>query len=136
MKKIVITLVQGEQKLIFDTFIESDKITEVSGTLAARIIALMVKSRKYKMNLGFSFSRKFDVQISVEGLGEANGTETILNGLMQFGITLGLNEGSVQRFGSFIHELVFSVLVKDTVDNKEFEGELLEVLDFHGIVLS
>jgi len=122
MRTIKITLVQGENELIFSTDIKSNKINEIAGTLSTRIIALMVKSRKYGMNLGFSFARKFDVKIEIDGK-DASGTDTILNGLVKFGITIQMNDNSMDKFNDFIGELVSDILT----GRNELEGTFEEL---------
>ena len=122
MKTIKIELLQGENSpIVFSTQVESSKLDEVSGTLAFRIIQLMLKVRKYKMNLGgFSFARKFDVQISIEGVA-ASGTK--LNGLdvIKFGITLQRNDNSIEKFHGFISELVGEILCGDSQIEDTFQ---------------
>lgn len=65
------------------------------------------------MNLGFSFARKFDVKLEINGQ-EVDGTNTILNGVMKFGLTLQSSEktrdASMERFVAFITELVEEVI--------------------------
>lgn len=131
MKKsiIKIELLQGENApIVFSTEIsEGANLSEISGTLAFRIIKLMQKTRKYKMNLGgFSFARKFDVCITIEGQ-SASGTE--VNGLsvIQFGIALQNNEASAERFHGFISELVSEILAGDSQIEDTF-AELKEDL--------
>ena len=125
MKTITITLKQegGAKELKFSTQIASELLSEISGTLAARIITLAQKVRKYKMDIGFSFSRKFDVCIEIDGQ-STDGTTAILNGAVHFGITLQANEGSYTRFYAFIDELVYSLLI----GANEIEGEFSEFL--------
>lgn len=122
MKKVIITLVQGENTLTVDTPIKSNKINVVAGTVAARLLAVMTKAKKYKQKLGFSFARKFDININIDGK-EANGTDTILNGIVKFGITVQNNEESVKRFESFISELVSDILT----GRNELEGTFKEL---------
>ena len=69
------------------------------------------------MNIGFSFARKFDVKITIDGK-SADGTKTILNGLMRFAITLQDNEKSIERFNGFITELVLDVLTGESCASK------------------
>lgn len=122
MKTVKITLLQGENELIFSTPIETKKINEIAGTLAYRITALMQKSRKYKMNIGLSFARKFDVAIEIDGK-KADGTHTLLNGMVRFGITLQNNEASVDRFHGFISELVADIMTGQS----QLEGTIEEL---------
>ena len=105
MKVIKIELIQNGSVLEFSTNVESQRLDEISGTLSGRIISLMLKSQKYKMNLGFCFKRKFDVKITIDGK-EASGTESLMNGVVKFGITLN----KVDLFHDFINELVVDLL--------------------------
>lgn len=131
MKTVSITLVQGESRLFFSTELQTNLISEISGTLSGKIIALMVRAKKYKMNLGFSFNKKFDVEISIDGQ-SANGTETILNGLTRFGITLKQDIKSVENFHGFINDLVVDIVTGRNV----IEGELDEMLELFAIELN
>jgi len=114
MQEIKITLIQEKGQLEFSTPIRAKKNVEtIAGTLAARIIALHLKARKYKMNLGFSFARKFDVKLEIGGK-ELDGTTAIMNGIVKFGITLQTAEknrdASWEKFAMFIEELVDEVM--------------------------
>ena len=131
MKNVSINLIQGEAKLVFNSELSSRNFTEISGTLSGRILSLMTRKKKYNMNLGgFSFARKFDVRIEIDGQG-ASGTETIANGLVQFGITIQNNEKSFERFHGFIGELIEDILTGRNV----LEGTLDEMLEAYGIVV-
>ena len=123
MKKVIIRLIQGAAILEFSAEIETQKITEIAGTLAARIIALNVKQRKYSVKLGFSFARKFDVEIVIDGKA-ANGSKDLLNGLVKFGITIQQNELSYNRFAGFVSELVEEILT----GKNQLEGEFSELV--------
>ena len=125
MKKVVIELLQGENApIVLSTEISKEaKNSEVSGTLAYRIIKLMQKARKFKMNLGgFSFARKFDVKISIDGV-NASGSETLGLSVIKFGITIQNKEKSADRFHDFINELVNDILCGDS----ELEGDFSEL---------
>lgn len=110
-KQIRIDLIQGEKIISFNAELsENLNISQVAGTLALRIVGLFQKVKKFNFKLdGFSFARKFDVKIIVEGK-EASGSAVILNGSMQFGITLQNTDKSVTTFGEFVHELVNDVM--------------------------
>jgi hypothetical protein len=132
MKNVSINLVQGENSINFNTELSSRNFTEISGTLSGRILALMVRKKKYNMNLGgFSFARKFDVRIAIDGQ-SADGTNVIANGVVQFGITIQNNEKSFEKFHGFIGELVEDILTGRNV----LEGTLEEILDAYGIQLA
>jgi hypothetical protein len=132
MKNVSINLVQGENSINFNTELSSRNFTEISGTLSGRILALMVRKKKYNMNLGgFSFARKFDVRIAIDGQ-SADGTSVIANGVVQFGITIQNNEKSFEKFHGFIGELVEDILTGRNV----LEGTLEEMLDAYGIQLA
>lgn len=108
-KHVTVTLVQKESKLVFSKEIATDTISEVSGTIAQNIIVLADRCRKYKINTGFSFSRKFDIMVSIDGEqmnhNKLYGTETI-----RFGVTL--NPKNISNFAYFIHDLVEGVMTK------------------------
>lgn len=124
-KVIRIELIQKGHVITFTTEINDEKLSVIAGTIAFRIVTMCQKVRKFKMNLnGFSFSRKFDVQLTIEGE-SANGTQTIANGSVHFGLTLQDKENSVERFGDFIKELVCDILTGTSKAEIEL-GELLE----------
>lgn len=131
MKTVTIKLIQGENVLTLSTELQTKLTSEISGTLAGKIIVLMQRAKKYKMNLGFSFNKKFDVEISINGEA-ASGTNVLLNGLMRFGITLKENAQSVNNFHNFITELVTDIATGRNL----IEGELDEVLELYDISLN
>ena len=132
MNNVSINLIQGENSINFNTELSSRNFTEISGTLSGRILALMVRKKKYNMNLGgFSFARKFDVRIAIDGQ-SADGTNVIANGVVQFGITIQNNEKSFEKFHGFIGELVEDILTGRNI----LEGTLEEILDAYGIKLA
>lgn len=71
MKKTIISLsfVQGANKLTLNQFeIDSVRISEIAGTLAHRIVNARANMIKYGMKIkGFSFSRKFDIMLTING---------------------------------------------------------------------
>lgn len=108
-KQVKLELVQNNNVLTFTTNIESQEATVLSGTIAYRIIDLFAKSKKFKMNLGgFSFARKFDVKISIEGVETVSGSKTFFQETTKFGITLRETQESITNFGEFIGALVYS----------------------------
>lgn len=131
MKTVTIKLIQSENVLTFSTELQTELTSEIAGTLSGKIIALMVRAKKYKMNLGFSFNKKFDVEIIINGE-SASGTKVLLNGLMRFGITLKESVQSVNNFHSFITELVTDIATGRNL----IEGELDEVLELYNISLN
>lgn len=125
MQTVKIELLQGDNSpLVFSTEIsESAKLSKISGTLAFRIILLFQKAKKYRMNLGgFSFARKFDVRITVQGVC-ASGTEIVGKDVIKFGITLQANENSVERFHDFIKDLVIDILTGES----QMEGDFADL---------
>ena len=127
-KNVKIELLQGENSpLVFAENIESRKLNEVAGTLAFRILKLREKAKKYGMKLGFSFARKFDVRITIDGV-SASGTEDEFKSMVKFGITVQSNEKSMEKFHSFIKDLVLSILAGEGQQEgtyKSLKGELL-----------
>lgn len=125
---IRIELVQKENVVHFDTELSDNlKIPAVTATLAHRIVSLFQKAKKFNINLnGFSFARKFDVKIVIGGT-EATGTGVILNGSMQFGLTLQDTEKSVRNFAEFLDELVTEVMTGASKDELATIDELLEM---------
>jgi len=64
-----LSFVQGANKLTLNHFeVDSVKITEIAGTLAKRIITARANMIKYGMKIkGFSFNRKFDIMLQING---------------------------------------------------------------------
>ncbi len=125
MMLVTIELLQGDNApIVLQTEISGDcKLTEVSGTLAYRIIKLRQKAQKYKMNLGgFSFSRKFDVKITSEGV-SASGSQSLGLDSIKFGITIQNNEKSADHFHEFINDLVLDILTGES----KIEGNFKEL---------
>jgi len=109
MKNIKIELLQADKSpLTFIEAIESRRLDEISGTLAYRILALRQDAKEFNINLGFSFARKFDVKITIDGQ-EQSGTE-VFKSMVKFGITVQGNEKSMEKFHKFINRLVLSIL--------------------------
>lgn len=123
MKTIKLTLIQGDNTpLVFTRTIDTENISEVSGTIVANVLSLYTKSRKYKMNIGFSFARKFDILLTVDGV-ETSFNKMTSQETVRFGITL--TPQSVGRFADFLNELVIdamtlkSVMIYDLDEVKE-----------------
>ena len=66
---LTLSFVQGANKLTLNRFeIDSVRISEIAGTLAHRIINARANMIKYGMKIkGFSFNRKFDVVLEING---------------------------------------------------------------------
>lgn len=126
-KSIKIELIQNGHIVSFSTEINDQKLSVIAGTIALRIVTMFQNIKKYKVNLnGFSFARKFDVKLIIEGK-EVSGTQAILNGTIKFGLTLQNNEKSVAIFGDFIKGLVCDVLTGQSEAEIEIEDLLDEV---------
>jgi len=70
MKTIVtLSFVQGANKLTLNRFeIDSQRISEIAGTLAMRIINARKNMIKYGVKIkGFSFNRKFNILLEING---------------------------------------------------------------------
>jgi len=64
MKTCTITLRQNSANLIVTRTVDSDKLTEISGTLVHNINEVRLKAKKYGIGLnGFSFNRKFEIEL-------------------------------------------------------------------------
>lgn len=112
MKTVKLELIQGDNNpLVFTRTIDTDVITEVSGTIVQNVLNLYAKTKKFKMNIGFSFARKFDVKVTIDGV-ESSFNKVIASESVKFGITLG--EKSVERFAEFIHEFVTDCMTQQS----------------------
>lgn len=130
MKNVVLNVqfVQGVNKLTISNFeIETDKITEVSGTLINRILTARKNMKKYKMVIkGFSFNRKFDILLSVNG-NEPTKISDLFGSYdnMDARITLQQTEESYLRFAEMLHDIVFEQMTSSMnmiCDFKELTG--------------
>jgi hypothetical protein len=75
MKTVInLSFVQGANKLTLNSFeVESLKISEVAGTLATRIINARANMIKYGMKIkGFSFNRKFNIELQINNCESVN----------------------------------------------------------------
>ena len=73
MKTIInLSFVQGANKLTLNRFeVDSLRISEIAGTLAHRIVNARANMIKYGMKIkGFSFNRKFDIILQINGCEE------------------------------------------------------------------
>lgn len=126
-KNIRIDLIQKDSVLSFTVEMENEKLSVIAGTIAFRVVTMCQKVRKFKMNLnGFSFARKFDVQLTIEGE-STNGTQVIANGTVAFGLTLQDKEQSIEKFGEFIKELVCDIMTGQSKAEVELTDLLEEV---------
>jgi hypothetical protein len=66
---LTLSFVQGANKLTLNRFeVDSVRISEVAGTLAHRIVNARANMIKYGMKIkGFSFNRKFDIILEING---------------------------------------------------------------------
>lgn len=136
MKKSIVnvTFVQGLNEVRIVNFeIESEKITEIAGTLVRKIVNARANMIKYGMKIkGFSFNRKFDIVLQVNG-----GEKVCLNDLFfdnvdakitysakneqQFNVNSG-------RLCEIIYDLVFLSMTSDNklvIDYSEVNTNLL-----------
>lgn len=133
MKTIKIQLIQGENTpLEFIENVDSRRLDEVSGTLAYRILKLRENAIKFRQNIGFSFARKFDVKIIIDGQ-SIDGTK-LFNSTVKFGITVQSNDLSYKRFHAFIDQLVIDIL-SGQLESEGTYNELKSGL-VHGVSVS
>ena len=126
-KTIKVELIQqgNEAKnLVFTGQIEANKITEIGGTIAQRILKLHRNARIFKQKLNFSFSRKFNVKLTIDGE-EISGND-LLNGVIDFGLTVQNNDKSIEQFCNFIETLVTDVLTGESQSIYEMDEVLSE----------
>lgn len=109
-KKVILTLIQNETQIAFEVSVQSEKISEISGTIANNVIALYNKKMKYKNCLdlnGFTFARKFDLKLSVDSV-EAGSNAVLGNSTIKFGLTI--TQGKVNNFVNFVQDLTTEIL--------------------------
>lgn len=106
-----IEFVQGANKLnVANVQIDSVKIDEIAGTLAHRILTARANMKRYKMNVkGFSFNRKFDMMLKIDGC-EAVNISDLFGGLIEAQVTLQANENSFKRFANIIQDMTFCAM--------------------------
>lgn len=119
--KLSIEFVQGANKLnVSNVQIDSVKINEISGTIANKILSARANMKRYNMSIkGFSFNKKFDVILSIDGCEPMN-ISGLFGGLFDAKITLQANAKSFERFKNIIHDMTFCALTGASSDVLEF----------------
>lgn len=123
MKAITIKLKQGENELMFQTAVNSPKINEIAGTLAKRVIDVKNKSKKFKLNFGVNFSRKFNIEFKIEGV-DVDKNNFILNELFKANVTINNEE----KFALFVNEMIIELLTDRFMLETSIE-ELIEEIN-------
>lgn len=126
MKTIRIDLVQGEKMLTFEESVESRKLDEISGTLAYNILTLRQDAKEFGVKLDFSFARKFDVKIIIDGIEKS--TSELFKSKVKFPCTVQSTDKSYEKFHKFIHRLVMNLLAgADRVEGtfEELKSDLI-----------
>ena len=106
-----IEFVQGANVLnVANVQINSVRIDEIAGTLANRILTARANMKRYKMSVkGFSFNRKFDMMLKIEGC-EAVNISDLFGGMISAQVTLQANENSFKRFANIIQDMTFCAM--------------------------
>jgi hypothetical protein len=106
-----IEFVQGTNKLsVANVQIDSVKIDEIAGTLAQRILTARANMQRYKMSVkGFSFNRKFDMILKIDGCEPVNISD-LFAGIISAQVTLQANENSFKRFAHIIQDMTFCAM--------------------------
>ena len=122
--KLSIEFVQGANKLnVSNVEINSVNIGQISQTLANRILTARANMKRYGMSIqGFSFNRKFDVVLRIDGCESVNVSD-LFAGLFNAQITLQANEKSFERFANILHDMTFCALTSAKSDVLEL-GEI------------
>lgn len=109
-----IEFVQGANKLnVSNVQIDSVKIDEIAGTIAKRILNARANMKRYGMSVkGFSFNRKFDIVLRIDGC-EAVNVSDLFGGLFEAQITLQANEKSFRRFADLMYDMTFNALTSE-----------------------
>lgn len=123
--KVTVNLIQEKGAIQFSKEVQSNRITEISGTISQNIIAFAHKVKRYKMKLdNFSFARKFQVKVTIENrtidFNEVTGCTNVL-----FALTIN-NEAN---FANFINEFVEELLTNDS----QSITDLSEILQNTGV---
>lgn len=106
-----IEFVQGANVLnVANVQINSVRIDEIAGTLANRILTARANMKRYKMSVkGFSFNRKFDMMLKIDGC-EAVNISDLFGGMISAQVTLQANENSFKRFANIIQDMTFCAM--------------------------
>ncbi len=111
MKNVKLTLVQENANLEFAKAIDSDKISEISGTLCHKVLKVQELREKFKIDLGgFSFHRRFKLRIEIDG---QKLDESICYVKNQLEMSITLKDTNKQNFVLFLHELVKMMMTED-----------------------
>jgi hypothetical protein len=133
MKKtnLSIEFVQGANKLnVANVQIDSIKIDEIAYTLANKVLTARANMLKYNAKIkGFSFNRKFDIMLKIEGCDNVNLSDLFGN-LFEARTTLfasNKSEKSIERskksfetFASIIYDMTFCAM---TMEHKNVLGK-------------
>lgn len=124
MKTVTITLKQNAANLVVTRTVDTELLSEISGTLVYNIDQIRKTCRKYKQSLnGFSFNRKFEIEIKVDDkvgtLNKVLSIETIL-------FTTTLTDNSFANFAGMVNDLVIAMLTESKDLIVDF-AELFEV---------
>ena len=122
--KLSIEFVQGANKLnVSNVEINSVNIGQIAETLAGKILTARANMKRYGMSVkGFSFNRKFDVVLSIDGCESVNVSD-LFAGLFEARITLQANENSFKRFAHILHDMTFCAMTSAKSDVLEL-GEV------------
>jgi hypothetical protein len=115
--KLSIEFVQGANKLnVANVQIDSIKIDEIAGTLAHRILTARANMKRYGMSVkGFSFNRKFDMMLKIDGC-EAVNISDLFGGIIAPTITLSAEANSFKRFSDIIYDMTFCAMTSAMSD--------------------
>jgi len=122
--KLSIEFVQCANKLnVSNVEINSINIGQIAETLAGKILTARSNMKRYGMSIkGFSFNRKFDVVLNIDGC-EAVNVSDLFAGLFDAKITLQANENSYRRFANILHDMTFCAMTSAKSDVLEL-GEV------------
>jgi hypothetical protein len=127
MKKtnLSIEFVQGANKLsVANVQIDSIKIDEIAFTLANKVLTARANMKRYKMSIkGFSFNRKFDVVLNIQGCEPVNISD-LFGGIVAPTITLSAEANSFKRFSDIIYDMTFCAMTganQNVIGKSEFE---------------
>jgi hypothetical protein len=120
-----IEFVQGTNKLnVANVQIDSVKIDEIAFTLANKVLTARANMKRYKMSIkGFSFNRKFDVVLNIQGCEPVNISD-LFGGIVAPKITLSAEANSFKRFSDIIYDMTFCAMTganKNVIGKSEFE---------------
>lgn len=107
---VTVKLIQKSAQLqIVNNQIEFTNVKELAEQISIKILTARANLKRYNKTIkGFSFNRKFEVEINVNN--KIVTFSDLFAGLDEFTTTLATNERSFYNFANIVYDMLFNVL--------------------------